>query len=346
MAVQSVTPGSAGASGSASGTDPANVSVTYTSNYNVQAEPGDTCDLVLLHFSQHADLPWMGRVFNFGNGFDSSVTTKTVNADYIDKSAGKFTVRCTFESQNNGGQGGQTSGKDSKGKETLDPLKWYPQIEISSSVITEAADRAIFRGLVNSTFTPFPKDSDRAITNSAGIPYDPPIERENRIRVIRITRNYKEWPGPDFYKYEGKVNSDTFTIKVPEFGYRSEYRPYYAMFTSFSESNVVENGKAFWRGTTEIQIHPRTWRRQILDMGTYRSQATGDKTDGGVELNDNQTLVDGFVPFVSVKGADGLPVSHPVPFNGNGQPLKSKTQPNVYLVYSVDTEVPFAGIKW
>lgn len=347
MAVTEVKPGSQGARGSVSGTDPGQITKSYTATYRVQAAAGDTADVVLRHFALTADLPYPGRPFNFGNGFDATVQCDGLDADYIDKSQGSFLASCSFKSQNaNGGGGGeQTQGMDSNGKLTLDPLKWYPQISVTSSVITEAADKGIFRGLINSTFSPFPKDQSRAITNSAGVVYDPPPERENRIRVIRVTRNYKEWPGPDFYKYEDKVNSDTFAIEIPEFGYRYEVRPFYGKFTQFSEDNVIENGKTFWRATKEVQIHPRTWRKQILDQGTVRSQEAGDKNDGGIEVASSE-IVAGYVPHVSVKGTDGRPITHPVPFNGNGQPLISKTQPSVFLVYSVEDEVPFAGVKW
>jgi hypothetical protein len=348
MSVTSVTPSSAGASGSASGTDAASVTVSYSSTYNVVcSDQSDTIDTVLAYFRQNADLPWAGRPFKFGNGFDANVACDNVTADHTDKSAGKFIARCTFKSQNGNDQGQNTQGRDSNGKTTDDPLRWYPQISISYSNITEAADKAIFRGFVNAGDNPLmAKDKERAITNSAGMAYDPPLERENSIQVIRIARNYKEWPGPDFLGKRNTVNNDSFTIAIPEFGYRREVRPYYAKFIDFTEENQIENGKKFWRGTTEVQIHPRTWRRQILDQGTYRSQnsATGDLTDGGTSISASDEVA-GYVPFVAVKGPDGLPITHPVPFDGKGQPLAAG-KPHVFLVYSIEDEVPFAGIKW
>ena len=347
MAVSQVILSSEGARGSASGETPGNVVISYSSTYRVKcSDASDAPSTVLNFFSQNAAYPWMGRVFNFGNGFDSSVICKSVNADYIDKSAGKFIVRCEFASLEGQGGGSATQGIDPTGKNTEDPLKWYDEIDITYANITEAAEKAVFRGFINGKGNAFFREGvERAITNSAGTPFVPPLEREVSIRVIRITTNSRECNLGAFAKFKNTVNSDAFSINKPIYGFRYEVRPNFAKFTDFACSFQIDNKVKYWRETKEVQIHPRGWRRVVLDRGIHRRLAAGDKDDAGNTISDSD-VVDGWVPFTPVKDKDGYPITEPVPFDGNGKPLISPTLPHVYLIYSVDDEIPFGGIKW
>lgn len=347
MAVTEVKPSSAGARGTASGEDPSKVVVSYSSTYRVTcSDPSDTAPVVLAYFSQNSQLPWMGRVLNFGNGFDASVQCKSVTADPIDKSGGLFLVSCEFKSLEGDTGGGQpATGTTIEKKNSDDPIAWHDEIDITYSNITEPVDRAIFRGFINGGGNPFMRAGvERAVTNSANVPYDPPLERENSIRVIRITRNSKESNYGTYAKYKNTVNSDAFSINKSAYGFRLELRPFFAKFTDFGQSFAIENKVRYWRETIEVQIHPRGWRRQIPDRGLMRRLTEGDKDDAGNTISAGD-ITDGWVHHTPIKDKDGLPITEPVLLDGNGKPI-GPSRPTVWLIYSVEDEIPFAGIKW
>lgn len=347
MSVTLVEPISAGASGKASGSDPARVSVSYRSSYRVTcSDPSDTSPIVLKYFETTASLPWMGRAFNFGNGFDANVICKDVQADYIEKSGGIFIVSCSHEPlEGNESQQQAASGQTVGGLNTEDPIKWYDDIEVSYSNITEAAESATFRGFENGKGNAFmPPDTVRAITNSANVPYDPPLLREITLTTIRITRNVKEDNGGTYGKYKNAVNNDAFSINKAAYGFRREYRPYFAKFTDYGQHFQIENKVKFFRETVAVTIHPRGWRRRILDMGRMRRLTEGDKDDAGNTISASD-ITENWVHHTALKDKDGFPVNEPVPLDGNGAPL-APGKPHVFLIYSIEDEVAFSGIKW
>lgn len=348
MSVTEVILSSQGAKGTASGDSPANTTVAYTANYTVTcSSPSDAPSTVLLHFAQTAALPWMGRPFRFGNGFDFTTTCRSVDASYIDKSAGKFSVTCSFESLEGDDQQQQqqAQGKDVNGKVTSDPTQWHDEIEFSFTQQQVVAEKATFRQFLNGKGNPYFKpDQERAITNSAGVPFDPPLTKDVNIRVIRITKRSKKCQAIKHAKYISAVNSDSFTIDKPAYGFSYPVSPYNCKFKSYSTSFLIDNKIKYFRETIELHIHPDGWRRQVLDQGTHRGQNEGDKDNAGNTISASD-IGTGWTPYTQIVDAQGVPVASPVALDGAGQPLAAG-KPHVYLVYSVEKELPFAGIVW
>lgn len=349
MAVTDVKLSSQGASGAAAGEDPSQITLNYSSNYRVTCnDPLDTATQVLAYFQQNSAYPWMGRLFRFANGFDGNVLCNRVNAEYVEGSSGRFIVTCTFQSPNSnqqqGGGGPGSPGMDINGNATSDPYLFYDEIEISYANITDAAEGGIFRQFINGKGNAFFKpDEPRAITNSAGIAFDPPAERENSIEVIRITRN-QAVPNPN-KAYRNMVNADAFGISKPLYNFNRSFGPYVGKITAVDSVFGIQNKQRYYRNTTELQIHPRTWRRQFLDQGIMRRVTDGDKDDAGNTISASDTSVAGYVHYRPIKDPDGSFITTPVPLDGDGQPL-APGKPHVFIEYSVDYEVPFSNIVW
>jgi hypothetical protein len=73
----------------------------------------------------------------------------------------------------------------------------------------------------------------------------------------------------------------------------------------------------------------RTWRPEYLDAGFAARAMSGDPDGhGGVIYEDSRAFVEEMAPQRRLTDSDQLPLSEPVPLNGDGQPLltfKDKT---------------------
>ena len=349
MSVTTVKLSSQGATGSASGDDASKVTKSYQSNYIVTCSRSeDAPSTVLNYFATHSSLPWFGRTFSFGNGFDATVKCKGVDAQYIEKSDGMFHVSCKFESISGDKEEQQQQGQTPGGANKNDPTLWHDEIEFSFANVTEVAEEAIFRTFENAGGNVYFKtDQKRAVTNSAGIPFDPPLEKDIAIRVIRISHNSKKCEAIKAARYLNAINNDSFTISKPAYGFSYPVGQYNAKIVSFNTSFAIENKVKYWRETIEVHNHPNGWRRRVLDQGTHRGQSAGngDLFDTGTAISPSDEIAKNWTPYTAIKAPDGTPITTPVPLDGKGQPLKAG-KPHVYLVYSVEKEMPFAGIKW
>lgn len=345
MTVSEVKLTSQGASGAVTGDSPENVSASYNCTYFVKCDSqSDAPSTVLLHFMRTSSLPWSGRPYRFGNGFDFGVVCESVTANYIDKGAGAFTVNCSFKSVQ--GSEDQQTGKTLDGKDSPDPTKWHDEIEISFQNVTIAADFGQFRGLGGGAGSrTFRANEYRAVTNSAGVPFNPPIEKQRAIRVLRITKNSRTTIATLADKYINAVNSDSFTINKPDYGFSYKVDKYCAKINGYSTAFAIENGYKFWRESIEVYINPNTWRRAILDAGYHRRQMFSDFDDTGATIPFAEAQAAGWVPYTTIKDKNGDPISTPVMLNGNGRQLRPGESP-VYIYYSIEDELPFSGIKW
>jgi hypothetical protein len=339
MAVSSIILSSAGLGGDSG--------LAYSAGYRVSCDdPGDDPSIVLRYFETHAGLPWKGRPYRFGNGFDYQSVCKSVKADYIENSGGKFIVNASFEASSGGDEQQPQSGTDVKGKETKDPTKWHDEIEFTFTNLTVAAEKGIFRKYINGSGK-FPIDKERALTDSAGVPFT--AEKNLSIRVLRLTRQKKKCDAANGDKYIDAVNNDTFTIKKPSYGFSYKVGKYQALCKQWSAAFAIENGFKFWRETIELHINPMGWRREYLDRGFHRrlqySGGTPDYYDSGVAVTYPESIAAGFVPYTKILQKDGTPLSEPVPLDGNGKVLAAD-KPHVYLVYSIENELPFGKLKW
>lgn len=349
MAVEETRLHSAGATGTATGTSPLRIKENYRSRYRVKTNSAlDSPDVVLAYFRGNASLPWMGRIFRYGNGGSTGAICRSVTATYIENSEGWYEVDCGFEPLEGGeDEGGDQSevGQDEEGKATEDPLKWRDEIDVGYTQISIPAESGIFRRFVggagdNLVLKPGTK---RAVTNSAGVPFDPLPEYEVDIKIIRITRHVRDYPRMMFNNFQGATNSDGVTIQKPKYRFIENLRRYAARL-KFNASFAIINRVKVWQQTTEIYVlpPPLTWRRELVDRGLDRRAMHGDPDgEGGVISTDS--IDPGGAYHRKMVDAEGFPIVEPVLLDGKGQPL-DPGKPPVFLEFSFYVERPFAGL--
>jgi hypothetical protein len=338
-----------GVRASYTGTDPGDVSATYQATFWVKTDdPLDMPDMVRDHFRATSALPFIGRKFKLGNGFDGEAVCRAVEPDYIPKSGGCYNVVCRFEPDNSiASFEGSTVGTTESGKVTEDPLLYTTEIEMSWSPLTEPAYDAKFFGFVPAGIRhPFLRPGNRiAIMNSAMKVFDPTLEVENFIQVIRITQNFNRFDGDRYDRYKNTVNSNLQVIARPGFGFRRVVQPYQGKMAFYGASLGFENGVFFWREAKEVHIHPRSWIRQVPDMGTEELLKPGDVDEDGTELSadnfpasrpwDHRTIVDN----------EGLPNLGPCLLDGKGRRL-APDKPPVFLKYLPEIDDDWTGIPF
>lgn len=347
MAITNVELKSAALGGSATGGQDGIVSTSYTAQYQVDADTSTRSPAaVLAHFQQNADLPWPGRSYNLSGGYDPFSLCKSVNVKYTDKSEVQFLVDVSYESSN--GQG-QEEKQDQNGKSSNNPLLWADEIDVSYTQQSIPVEVGEFRA-----FQPFPIDNPflqpgkiTPIVNSANKPYDPTLEEESQIKILRISKYSKTCQSEAFNKYIGSINSDRVVINKPSYGFSDSFEPYRGLIRGLSAQFAITNGIPHFRQTVELHISSLLygWFRPIIDRGLSARRAVGDPDGQGGVIGQSDITPEGATDSEEVKDKEGVPTSEPVLFNGKGQPLKYWQQP-VYLIYNVRRILPFSPIRW
>lgn len=338
-----------GISASYTGTDPGDVSPTYRATFWVKTnDPLDMPDMVSDHFRATSSLPWIGRKFKLGNGFDGEAVCRAVEPSYIDKSGGCYNVTCRFDPEDAIAEfSGSTTGVTEGGKTTEDPLLYTTEIELSWNQITEPAYDAKFFGFVPAGIKhPFLKAGNRiAVVNSAMKPFDPTLEVENSIKVIRISQNFNRYDGVNYDRYHGTVNNNNQVIGRPGFGFRQAVLPYRGKMAFYGASLGYENGVFFWREIKEVHIHPRSWIRQVPDIGHEELLKPGDRLEDGTELSADDFPAERPWEHRVIAGEDGLPNVGPCLLDGKGRRL-APGKPAVFLKYLPEVDDDWTGIPF
>lgn len=343
MSVTLVKLHSAGASGSASGSaDVGADKLSYRSQYRVYVDdPLDSPITIFKHFQKTASLPWPGRPFRFGNGFDAQTFCKSIDPQYVEGSGGQYTVSCSFESS---AKKDDEQGQNPEGQPASDPTSWHDDIEVSFTQISIPVEQAYFRGFVpnNIQNNDMKPGKFGPVTNSANVPFDPPLEEVLDIKVIRISKYFRNYDGAAASRYQGAVNNDNVTIVKSRYKFRESFRRYQGRINSLSASFQILNRFPVYRQTIEVHIHPSGWRRFVVDRGIARRACPGDPDGNGGTISLGEV---GKPSNAAITDEEGYPMTEPVLLNGNGQPLRCGSNA-VYLEYQTRNELPFGPIRW
>lgn len=116
-----------------------------------------------------------------------------------------------------------------------------------------------------------------AIVNSAGDPFDPPPEVDERRAVITVTKNRPSYSLTTQEEYDGATNEDTYLGFDPG-----------TLRIDLSADTGYENGVYFWKVTANIKINRRFvdeddeerggWALEVYDAG-YRDIDRNDILD-------------------------------------------------------------------
>ena len=148
-----------------------------------------------------------------------------------------------------------------------DPLNQPRKVSWSSGSVSVVAER----------------DRDgKVIVNSAGDPFDPPIEIERPHAILVVSRNEASFSGTTIIQYKQKVNSAPFSI-----GGVGEI-----ICSDINATTDEQNGIEFWNVTYKFEYAPEGWQPEILEQGLRQITATGSyETCKDDEGNDVTTPV-------------------------------------------------------
>lgn len=349
MSVSEVRLHSMGSGGTATGSDDGDVALSYNAAWRAKcSSASDAADTVLSHFRQDADLPWPGRPFRFANGFDVTSITKTVDAKYIENSDGWYAVNVTFGPQK--GEEQKQENQTPAGNTTSDPMKWHDEISVGFTQISIPVEAAIFKGWtklgVNNPA--FIQGKNMALMNSATKPFDPTIEEEVDIKVIRITRNVRAYDGSIITQYQGALNSDRVTINKPAYKFRESFGLYHGRIKSITADFVIANGFPYYRNSIEVHVFPPGrygWLRLVLDQGIEELYKPEDKRPDGTTVSFSDLPSERQYEIKTITDEEGLPITSPVRLNGNGKALKPEEEA-VYGIWQTRSILPFSSIPW
>ncbi len=154
-----------------------------------------------------------------------------------------------------------------------------------------------------------------AIDNSAGIPFDPPLEIEHSIPTLTITVNKAALSYATIATLQDCCNSDTW------YG----FTPGQVKIRGISVKLKQENGYLFWEYQWTLAVKWDGWRpTRVLDQGFH-------------ELDE-----DGVTPIL-IRDNFGNPLPSPSRLDGEGNKL-DPAEDAVFLEFNMVREVAFAGI--
>jgi len=271
---------------------------SYRRSFVVQTDSvQDDAATILLHPS----CPKLYDVYAAGATLDLSAFCKRVTPDQDSESPNVWRVTAEYDTI-----------ADPR-KQNPNPLLRPPKISWNFQLGTKAVEKAAFINATTGAET-----SDVPVQNSAGMPYDPPLEADEAIATLQIEKALADFDPVMAFNYTNAVNNDpwmggdAYTWKCQGISGTLEY------------AQVEETLIPYWVATALFQYRFETWRFEILDAGFYK------KNGGGTDL-------------VEITSENGQPLSKPRLLDGSGAPLSLSGTP-VYRKYRVYRELPFASL--
>lgn len=342
------------ASGTRSGTNLEDSSTEYQVEFTFKTNSAkDGPEVVLRYCQPNSDVrPFLGKEYAFGNDSDpNSICTKISAPQRQPGNPRLWKATATFTPKKGTGAGEQAKAQPgADGTNTTDPTQWLPKITIKSTQITIPAEVAIYLGgFKGAAAAVCPATTKGCVTNSAFTEYNPPLERQLTMKIYTFTQYFGAWLGPTYEQYDDAINDDTVTFAGNALHFSSTWKPFTALVKNFDGSNEWVNGKIVWTRAVEIHVNPLGWDRHIVDRGVMRrcDPRLGDPDGRGGTLSSGDTLPAGVPPLRHIVDENEVPISEPVLFNGDGQPLSNPSPGTaVYLDYRVYLNLkPFAALR-
>ena len=192
-----------------------------------------------------------------------------------------------------------------------EPLLIPPRLSYSFAQINEPIDR---------------DNQGKAITNSAGETFDPPLLEDIDVLVVRIEKNAADYNAMVSADYKGSVNSDTFW----------GFPPGCVKLKVFEGRQARSANLTYWQIVYELHFRYDTtqagnqvgWKRRVLDQG-FRTK-TGTNPDGTPK-------------YEILKDKDGSPLTQPQLLDGSGAKLGAAAAA-VFLTFKTYKERAFTPL--
>lgn len=342
MSVTAAYPANTGLSGETVGPEASGALRGHRATFRVTCAATDTWDVIDTYFRSRNDLPYPGRIFKVGTNQDTRSRCAGLRGTQIENGEGRWLVEAEFSERP------LSASDDSKDGNPENPERWHDEIEVSTTQMSMAVERALYRGSSVGDVSPFIKDGRwYKPCNSAGKPLDPGIDEELDITVLRITK-YQLGYSADFYsRYINTVNSRNTRIHKPDYGFSVVVRAGTAKMKAINSTfHKSPKGKKYWQHTLEIHVNVLDWRRQIIDKGVEERLRAGNVRRDGTIVSSNDIPQGGNFIDEAIKDSDEMAISEPVLFNGRGRAWAEADRPPVYLFWQTLREEDWSAIPW
>lgn len=351
MTVLTVKPANSGLNGHTKGTDTQSATRGHRATFRVHCDAADTWEVIDAYFRGNSELPYNGRIFKVANGQDTRSRCTELRGTFVDDSNWDWLVEATYEENLTTFTG--PTGQDGQGQASDNPFDWHDKISVVTTQMSVGVEAAVFKHTDPPNMIG-PRLADQRnklipVANSAGVPFDPGIEEELDITVIRITKYQPVYSTIFVDVFRNTVNGlDTVIRKPPPYNFIYPIPAYQGKIKSIdSDWAVTPKGIVYWTHTLEVHINPLGWRRRIGDKGTHQIFFPEEVLPDGTTLSNGDSRIPNGEGFLrdEIKDNDGMAISEPQPFNGKGKKLKPG-EPFVWLIYQTLREADWSGINW
>lgn len=169
-------------------------------------------------------------------------------------------------------------------------------------------------------------ETELPVVNSAGVPFDYPLEDDLYRPTVVIERNVSSYSATTADAVRDTVNQGTVTVAGAAL---SEGQ---GLIKEYSARAMYENGTSFIRERIVIEAAP-THVRMVLDRG-YKAFTLNPVPESGEQLG----------LLAHIRDATGLPVTEPALLNGAGYALGALGTP-VYLPFNTKLKASWASLN-
>lgn len=243
-------------------------------------------------------IPQPGTFYVAGNEFDLGCFIKSVEAHEVGETGMLWEVSVTADSE-----------MPDPPRDQENPLDRPPEVSWSFAQFQRVAEKDM---------------AGNAILNSAGQPFDPPIQVDDSRPVCDIERNEDTFDPNIVFAYKDAINSDALDIGG------LTVLPGQAKMSNIGARRQFENSQYYWKVNYQIQVKADGWALSILDQGWYKTGNNGKPT-----------------PCLDDQGNE---VTSPVLLDGNGGQLTLPPAPAgqpggpFFKTFDVYPELPFAAL--
>ena len=288
----------------------------YAAVYRITvSSPYDDARVIIDHFADNPVLPWFGDHWDVGNGVDTGAFVREISPRRMDQSRVDWQVTVEFATPD---------AVDEDGNFTDDPLEFACVVAGTMAQFSHPVERANFKsGFVGSAAAYWPANTSIIPINSAGVPFNPPLEEDMGRQVLRFERNFAT-VNYDFAE-NGIVNSEALVV-----AHRGFFKTVHALggkVNNWAAGIRHERSIFYWHVGCEMHVkglnedNP-TWRRRIIDRGLSGRADAGDPDGRGGTISAGDILP-GMPVVRPVTDFSGLAMREPILLNGDGQPLTS-----------------------
>jgi len=272
----------------------------------------DQADGIIEYF--RANVADLGDSYAYAGDTNAEALAKRIRARRDLRTTGRWLVTVSYAPLED------EDGKDSDGNATDNPLDFRPVIRSNTVQYQRPVDVSKFLGGYHGDAAAmFPIGDYATPCNSAGVPFNPRPMRDDSRTVVNITRNLAVYDSDDAEAWTNTVNLNDFQIM--KFGFVGSFGKRTTRIRAFSGDLRRQNGVDFWEASCVLDRDPRRWFERILDQGVHARALDGDPDGRGGQFSPNRPRAAGVPQLRRLVDDDEMPISDPVLFDGDGQPL-------------------------